>query len=168
VAWPLTVPALGLTVWFGSPKQDRAGLLRRLRKAGPSGVELEQAEKEIATAVQPVHDAITRSDEGTRTASDDAQIQRRMSQLIDAAARWGWIKAGRSRDEFPHPIVAWSDHDAIIVASNLKLNPGDTVSLATGSFVNPRTGRANASSYTITNWQPGEDLDTHVDQPPPH
>lgn len=159
VAWPLTVLGVVLTMWFASPKADRAALLRRLRKAGPSGVELDQAAAEVATAVQPIREAVTAHGTLAATPMTDAQVQRQISRLIDAAARWGWIRAGGNPDEFIHPIVAWSEGDAVIVGAKFHLNPGDSVMLAPGSFVNPRTGRANKQAYVISNWQPGDDIE---------
>ena len=178
----LVWPCLVALMWFSISKDQRADLLDRLRKIGPSGVELEEASQSLtaATGSPPVREAIRRASRGSaitespvpgvRTgtepkrpddAGDDAvtrltntydvPLLRQMDKTIDAAARWGWIKAGGKAEDFPHPVVGWGPNGARILFSKKGLNPGDTV-------IAPGLRQVDGVTYVVTNWQPGDDL----------
>lgn len=42
------------------------------------------------------------------------EIRERMGWLIEAAARWGWVRAGRATADFPAISVAWTPEGAKI------------------------------------------------------
>lgn len=55
-------------------------------------------------------------------------------------------------------MVTWDTSGAKIIGTRL-INPGDTITYATGSFVDPNTGRANtlARSMTVGDVDPLQD-----------
>jgi len=164
LAWPCTILVLVLTIWFSAPKENRNDLLRRLRKAGPNGLELDEAEREIEAATGPPisgGNSDLTDDLSDDLPYDDA-MRRKMEALIEAAARWGWVRAGREAAEAPMPLVAWSARGATIVrrSGQVGVNPGDTLTFAVGSFTDANTGRPNTATYTRTNYgQPPIDLE---------
>ena len=81
----------------------------------------------------------------------DVPLLRQMDKTIDAAARWGWIKAGGKAEDFPHPVIGWAPNGARILFSKKGLNPGDTV-------IAPGLRQGDGVTYVVTNWQPGDDL----------
>lgn len=70
-------------------------------------------------------------------------------RLIAAAAKWGWIRAGRDSAEFPYPMVAWDKDGAKIVGTRM-VNPGDSLLFAAGSYIDPNTGKPNTSTRSMT------------------
>lgn len=181
LAWPVAVVVLVCIIWFSAPAEVRKDLLRRLRKAGPSGVELDAASKEITAASQGAAQgglSWTGVAHGSKselasmpTAKaalevSDTKVLRDTQRLIDAAARWGWVAAGSDPYEFPHPLVTWTRDGAKIIGSRVGLNAGDTVTFAPGSFIDPNTGKPNRKSYSIL-WQASDDLAIGVESDGP-
>lgn len=171
LAWPITVLVLVLVIWFSAPSDVRKDLLRRLRKAGPSGVELDAASKQVTEASQATaHGAVTLTGiahasthgvAGAQTAQEDpeetdTEALRSTQQLIDAAAKWGWVAAGGEPKQFPHPLVTWTSDGAKIIGSRVGLNAGDTVTFAPGSFIDPKTGKPDRRSHIL--WRSTDDL----------
>lgn len=172
LAWPVAVIVILCIIWFPAPAEVRKDLLRRLRKAGPSGVELDAAGQQITAASHSTaQGALTWS--GVARGSNreippappvddspeemDTKMLRDAQHLIDAAAKWGWVAAGREPNDFPHPLVTWTRDGAEIIGSRVGLNAGDTITFAAGSFVDPNTGKPNRKAHTIL-WQGTQDL----------
>lgn len=159
LAWPFVVGVLALVVWLSAPPTTRAGLLGRIRKAGP--VELSEAAADVTAATNPqVGRAPSHAPEEESPTHDglpfDPNIRRHMDSLIEAAARWGWVRAGRAVDDFPRPLIAWTPHGATIVrtSGHRAVSEADTVTFAAGSFIDAHTGRPNTAAYTRTNYPP--------------
>ncbi len=159
LAWPAAVFGLVCIVWFGLPKVSREKLLDRLREAGPGGVKFDKAELKQAVGEVRQASAATITGTGTRSLTDhsteaaepaemDTKTLNETQRLIAAAAKWGWIRAGRDAEDFPYPLVTWDKDGARIVGSK-SVNPGDTVTYAPGSFIDPNTGKPNRSAHSV-------------------
>jgi hypothetical protein len=172
LAWPLTIIVIVCIIWFSAPAEVRKDLLRRLRKAGPSGVELDAASQQITAASHSTaQGALTwtgvargsnREIAPVPPAQDgpeekDTKMLLDTQRLIDAAAKWGWVAAGREPNDFPHPLVTWTKDGAKIIGSRVGLTAGDAITFAAGSFIDPDTGKPNRKAHTIL-WQDSHDL----------
>lgn len=185
LAWPSVVTVAGTTVWRKTPQEVRGQLFARLRKAGPVELEAsEQAAQEVEQAAAAVQTGGTlpatelgRSTSGSARAaavddvsgltdSVEARVDRRIDdrnldqikQLIRAAARWGWLQAGGEPTEFTPPLIAWTENGPTFIRRTVLTNPGDTVTLAPGSFIEASTGKPNTKVVRATTLDRSEDL----------
>jgi hypothetical protein len=172
LAWPVFVLALVCIIWFSLPNEARLNLTSRIREIGAHGVKFDQIQEEQARSqIARASGAIVNSPSGSAAGSIDwsgtahgtaapdpdepdepremdTQALRETQRLITAAARWGWIRAGRDTAQFPYPLVTWDKDGARIVATR-DFSPGETVTFAAGSFIDPNTGKPNTSARSI-------------------